>query len=295
MGGIFRATHSFAQAEELKWEPAPLDEIRAIWHDRPLSDIEIVRALVDHLDRRISVSRLHDPKVKPSPPNQYALLIGLIAERPYPAKPTGRPDAVEAVIRSLGPVENEEEVLLYLNLSVGLAGGSPSEEKMLRVLTDSRTPEEIIFVALQSMSRSTKVPIRSLPRLLELSDHPMSSITTPSCVGPAAVERKFPIRDLVLECLTKLNIRAERIMVDDGTVDPATGTPLPATHVKIDRGSLAALFRDCVQSADVRIWKAALDAIIQIPGDDMDKLVEELEVDRTLAGEKGRYLRSLRQ
>jgi len=296
VGALLATTHTFpAPPEERKWEPSPLDEIRAIWHDKPLSDIEIVRALVAHLDRRISMSRLvHTTPLHPNPPYEYGMIIGLIAERPYPAKPTGRPEAIEAVIKSLGPVENEEEVRSYLNLALGLAGGTPSEPEMLNLLTGSKTSEIIVAVALQSMSRS-HVPIRSLPRLLELSDHPMSSILTPSCVGPAPVERKFAIRDLVLECLVRLGIKAERVLVDDGTMDAISGKPLPATQIKIDRGSLVARLRDWLRDDKPEVWLAAMEAVEDIRGEDVDRMINDLRSDGTLAPEKLRHLRDLKR
>lgn len=283
-----------AQALEEKWEPSPLDEIRAIHHDKSLSDIEIVRALTGHLDRRISMSRLvHTTPLDPSPPYEYGMIIGLIAERPYPANPKARPEAIEAVIRSLGPVENEKEVRSYLNLALGRAGGTPDEADLLRMLEDPDTDEITLAVALKAMSHSKHVPIRALPRLLELSDHPMSSISADSCVGPHDVKRKFAIRDLVIECLTRLEIKAERVLVDDGTVDQMSGKPLPETRIKIDRSSLVARLRDWLRSDDTKTWKAAAHAAKEIRGEDVDRMISDLQAEGTLTFEKLRHFRDL--
>ncbi len=284
-----------AQSAEPSWSPMPLEEIRAIWHDKPLSDTEIVRALVHHLDSRIAMSRAAErAKHRPTPAYEYGMLIGLIAERPYPAEPKGRPEAIEVVMKSLGSVENEHQVRLYLNLALGLAGGAPSEEATLRVLADQKTPEEILAVALQSMARS-RVPIRSLPRLLELSGHPMGYTYAPSCVGPPVVVREFAIRDRVLDCLAKLNIRAERLMVDDGTIDASTGKPLLATQVKIDRTSLVSKLREWINDADADVWQAAIEATAKINGQDVNRMINELRSNTTLSAEKLRRLRELQR
>lgn len=283
-----------AQPSEPDWEPSPLDEIRAIWHDRPLSDIEIVRALAGHLDRRISMSRLiHKTPVNPNPPYEYGMLIGLIAERPYPAKPKGRPEAIETVMQSLGDVENEDELRSYLNLALGLAGGSPSEDAMLRILTDPKTPEEIVAVALDSMSKS-KVPIRALPRLLELTEHPMNYVD-PDCTRMTPPQRVFAIRDRVVDCMGRLGVKCEKSLVDDGSFAPGSDQRQPTTVVTVDRASLVEKLRLWIVSADESDWRGGMDALNEIPGADVDQLVTTLRADRTLPLEKARSLRELRR
>lgn len=280
---------SGTQTNKPHWEHIPLDEIRSIYESSELSDLEIVRALVDHLDRRISMSRsIGRMKHRPNPPSEYAMLIGFIAERVYPAKPPGRPEVIETVINSLGALENARDVQTYLYVSLGLAGGSPPESEILRVLEDPKTPEEIIAVVLDSMSRSN-VPIRSLPRLLELADHPMSHIDSPG-VGPPAPRRVHPIRERVHDCLDQLNIKCEKVSVKDNNVDPASKRILSTTVLKIDRDSLTTRLRDWLLDDDIEVWRAAVDIVRRVPGEDIDKMLKDLKAERALSPEKLRYL-----
>lgn len=281
-----------AQTDEPKWKPLPVDEIGALLVNKTLSEAEIVRALVAHLDQRISMSRLlYTTYQNTNPPYEYGMIVWMIAERVYPAKPKGRPEVIEAVIKSLGPVENEKEVRSYLNLALGIAGGTPDEDDLLRMLGDPDTDEITLSVVLQAMSRSSKVPIRSLPRVLELADHPMSSIAGDSCAPPHNVQRKYAIRDLVLECLDRLGIKAEKTLVDDGTVDPASGKPLPETRVSVDRTSLVNRLKGWIVDDDPKVWRAGIDVAKDIPGEDVGQMIDNLRVNRSLNQEKLRHLK----
>ena len=191
------------------------------------------------------------------------------------------------MIKSLGALENERDVRTYLYLSLGLAGGVPPESEILRLVEDPKTPDEIIALTLESMLRSG-VPIRSLPRLLQLSDDPTNYVSAPG-VGTPVPTLIYPIRQTVCNCLQELEITCETLADDQNTVE-VEGTSFAPTVVKIDRASLVDRFREWLLDDDNEVWRAAAECVRRIPGEDIDQMLKNLTEERVLSPEKLRHL-----
>lgn len=271
-----------------EWMPMPMDTIRAIYDSDTLSDEEIVEALALHLDKRISMARLQDPRGhRPGPGYEYGSLIGLMIGRRYPAKPPKRPESIEAVLNGLAAradVANQRELRSYLCLAHNLAGGAPTHPEVLGLLDDRRTPQDIVALALEAMTRSG-VPIRSLPRLLELADHPWNLVYTVSSlsnddiytdVGPTKPKRFYPIRVRVPSCLRELSIVVKVSDVEDKEVDAQAGRKLTTTVVAVDRASLVGTLQVWLLDRRARVWQPAASVVRNIPGDDVKAMLADL-------------------
>lgn len=270
-----------------------MDEIRRIYESTTLSDSEIVEALTRHLDRRISMSRVGAARGKnPSPPQEYATLIRLLALRQYPAKPPERPEAIRTMLERLDAsegIDNKRELRRYLNIALAFAGGRASESELLEVLNNPETPKEIISITLDAMRRS-EVPLRALPRILELVDHPWNYIHQETDDSPPPPKRIYPIRVAACECLGRLGIKCEEVVSEDERVDPEWGQKFTTTTIEVDRDSLVATLRAWFRDDDARIWKPAIEAVRRIPGKDVSELIQNLLEDEELPDEKRRLL-----
>ncbi len=272
--------------------PMPMDEIRRIYESKTLTDVEVVSALAGHLDRRLSMSRLEGArKLDSNRGREYATIIRLIVERPYPAKPADRPEAIKSVLDDPARwpgVENPDEVRTCLRLAYNLAGGVPADPELLELLDARGTPREITVLVLEAMARSG-VPVRALPRLLELAEDPWGEVVA-NDVGPPKPRRIYPIRERVPDCLRKLGIVVETLDVEDRQVDAQRGRKLTTTVVKVDRESLTRMLRAWILDGRAGVWKPAAEVVHRIPGDDVSNLIGDLLSNEKLPDEERQLL-----
>lgn len=271
-GGISMGTT--LGGSESEWKLVPMDEIRMTYESKTLSDSEIVARLVRYLDQRITMARTHPGHTQPTPGSEYATLLTLIAERPYPATPKGRPTAIHAVLKSLdstSDISNVVEVRALLYLALGLAG-EPHSPEILGFLDSQNSSPELLMIALRSLEHS-EVPIRALPSLLRLSTNPWSTID-PKSMGHPRTERKFPVREAVFGCLQKLDVKVELIRSPDAQPD-SLGRRLEITTINIDRPSLVEQLRKRLRSDNPQTKAESLDIAQRIGGEDVKAMLKE--------------------
>lgn len=256
-----------------KWEPAPMDEVRRIYDSKSLSDEKIVEGLILVLDGRITMARNFPGQGRPTPGYEYANLLQLIAERPYPAKPVGRPGAIHTVMTTLASknaLQNPAEVNSLLNIALGLAGEAHDAE-LLAFLENQNTASEITFITLSAMENS-HVPMRALPRLLTLAGDSMNFVD-PSRLGHPKPERIFPMRDKVFSCLKNLGVKSTLVHVDDKP--DHWGRKFSTTVVEIDRPALISKLRESIRSKDLKTKSEALEISQKIGDDDVKSMLHE--------------------
>lgn len=244
---------SFADADEsgsTKWTPLPMDEIRKTINSTELSDAQKVTALTRHLDKRISMEFVK--RVSEHEANlhymDYARLIGFMSLLDRPVKAPRTPEPIQEALDkldSMTDIVNKERVRVYLYIALGKAGGNPPERVLLTLLNDTKTPNWVLCSVLGAMQNS-KVPLRALPRLLELvSDHwnyvqPAMLAGGTDDLGRRLDESRliFPLREIACEVLQKLGVQSEKTLVE-GDYDPKLKRRLPITVIKVDRRSSA--------------------------------------------------------
>ena len=259
------------------WEPMPLDEIRRVYESKTLSDTEIVMELVKHLDRTITMASVARTQHKTMLARDYATLLRMIAERPYPAKPPERPEVVREMMDSLGTsgIRNQKEVKEYLSIALVLAGSSPGPDVM-EFLTRQDTPKELIVVILRGCARANP-PIALLPFLIARATDSWN-YRWAERLGPRHPRRVFPIREAVKKNLDVLGVAVgERRELD--LVPNKWGEQLETLHLEINRKSLANRLRQAIRSEDAETRRQAVEAARKIGGDDMKALVDEATTD----------------
>jgi len=282
-----------------EWVPFPVKEIGKIIDSFELSDIQKVEALTRHLDKRISLASVENPpghkyptSHKPDPAGEYAGLIRAIADKNNRTDSPGRPKAVQLVLSrldNLPDIVNKEQVRCYLYIALAYAGGNVPESKLLGLLNDAETSPAMIQVILQAMEKSA-VPIRALPRLLELTKNSYHYVFMLD-IGPPNPRRIYPIREAALAALTQLGIQAKAVSIADENVDPGWKARLSTTVIEVDQKSIVTNLRQWLGSDDPQIWKPAAEIIPQIPGNDVQEMVAELMKQNTLSAEKKRALK----
>ena len=254
------------EGADQKWEDYPTEEISRIMLSKTFSDAEQVVALTYHLDKRISLApSLKRPKgTQVSPGREYKTLINHIVEHYW--KHTARPEVVAAVLANLDRmpnIKNKEAVRSLLYVALALAGGDAPENELLRMLNDPDTPQEIVYQILGGMLGSkrpqdgklpgfvevtncpSRVPLRALPRLLELVEHPWSDITGGDVIGTHDVrERIYPIRELAYACLLELGVKAEKVTVPSKGVDEDGDPQISVTEIRVDKASAKKKLRE---------------------------------------------------
>lgn len=261
-------------SSESGWKPVPMDEIRMTYESKTLSDSEIVTRLVHHLDQRITQARTYPGHTQPTPGSEYATLLMLISERPYPATPKERPGEIRAVLQSLSStddISNVVEVRALLYLALGLAGEPHSQEILGFLEAPNRSPE-LLMIALKALEHS-EVPMRALPSLLRLSTNPWSTIE-PKSMGHPRTERKFPVREAVFGCLQKLGVKAALVRAPEAQPD-SLGRRLEITTINIDRVSLVEQLRKGLRSDNPQMKAESLDIAQRIGGEDMKDMLKE--------------------
>jgi len=279
------------RANRMHWTEMPMDEIRMVYDRADLSDRQKVLALSQYIDRRISVSRLKQKGISAEDAAyDYAVLIRLIAVNPGAAKPLLRQE-IQAVIKQLDSVsniDNKKEVRTYLYVALSYAGGISPESQLLKLLHNPTTQAEMVHTVLEAMHRS-QVPIRALPRLLELSKHPWNMLEFVTDVGPPQTPpRIYPIRTMSCNNLLKLGIRCQATRV------PGKKPSQPAeqweTVIRIDRNSLVAKLQAWLLSNERKVWQAAADIAYQIPGKDVQAMLHDLLRSGKLTAQKKQAL-----
>lgn len=260
-----------------------LTQIRTVYEDNTLSDSEAVNALVRLLDDSISDWKV--AKAEGLAPSSWAvrvharnssMLIAMIAERQFPAKPPGRPKAVAEALKTLNDRKNVRELRSYLNVSLAYAGGVASDRELLEVLGDSDTPKEIVAVTLEAFDRS-HVPIESLPDLMRLSQDPWWTVADTEGVGHTPVPRRvYPVRENACLCLRRLGIRCEKTLVEDSEPDLQWHTHL-ATVINVDRGSLLNKIKRWLLDDNESVWQAAASVVVELDQADVWRAVGELK------------------
>lgn len=280
-----------AEAGSQVWRPMPMDQVRVILNDSSLSPTEKVARLTVQLDERISMSGIKGgPNVGPTPGSEYGSLIALMATRGYSVDAQVDFHPIEAVLDKLDStpeIQNKQEVRSYLNVALLYARGNPPESEILKSLNNSDTPKEVINLILQGFKR-THVPIRALPRLLELADEPWNYVHWPG-VGPQKPEKISPIKNEVAECLHALGVKAEKVPLEDKESDE-WGNRLTSTSIVVDRQSLRARLRELILDDNNEVWQPAVDAVRKIPGNDIRDLVNGLVKSDSLPDAKKRAL-----
>jgi|GEM_PF-4355351 len=274
--------------------PLPLDKMNSIRFDTNLSDQQKVLALIHILDQRISQAPIPDPTGnKPAPAHEYSYIIRYIAAHNDDTKASrnGRIHAIETVISQLNTLQDithKDEVRTYLYIALASAGGNAPEDVLLSLLNNPDSPTDILNAVLIAMQYST-VPIHSLPRLLELTEHPYNYVFL-NDLGTPNPRRIYPIREAALADLTQLGIQAKAVSIKDEKVDPGWKARLSTTVIEIDRKSLVAKLREWLSSDDPKIWRPAAEVIHQIPGDDIKTMLTNFLKQNKLSDEKKQVL-----
>lgn len=261
-----------SEGETMNKTTLRLDEIRSIYENRQLTDAEAVWRLTNQLDQRITLMQESQSGLAGAS-RDIAMLIGLIAERPYPSRPKGRPDAIRAALERVETLQNEAEARKYLQLALGLAGERVPESVLLDALDSTSNSEQLVLVALRAMNRS-RVPIRVLPALLRLSDHPWHYTDSPMDVGPQNPRTVYPIREAVAESLRKLQIETIAITVDANPSD-SQSAGRTRTLLSVSKRSLLEQIGGWIGSADPEIWKPAIAVASELPNGSVLRLISD--------------------
>lgn len=293
----FSAQADNNQAGGLEWVPLPLDETNRIRLSN-LSDEEKIKAYVRLLDSRITLTSVENPpghryptSYKPDPAVEYSYLIRLMAKEEGPADAPGRPKAVNTVLGKLdqmSDIRNKDQVRIYLQIALAVAGGNAPESTLLRLLNDE-SQSWIMFLLVMEAMRNSHVPIRALPRLIELTSDPYNFVTDNS-IGVSNPRRVFPIRDASYETILELGVKAEKRFIEDEQIDPKRGVRLKSTVIEISRASLLARLRMWLSSGDEAIWRAAIGIVQQIHGADVQAMLVALLKGNELSEEKKQVL-----
>jgi len=210
-----------------------------------------------------------------------------------------RPKPIQQFIDSMKRSEwsSFEQLRRSLYIALGYAGGDPPKGVLLSLLTAENTPPVILEFTLDAMANS-RVPIRALPRLMELSDHPNKTSVTHH-VGELTEEVTYPIREGVCDCLNALHITCEvrprtkvigekELPLDDGKTHTMK-IRKKTNHIHIDRSSLVDQIRTWLLSDDPSTWKPALEVVQKMKAEDVREMYERLKAKGQLSERKRSY------
>lgn len=266
--GTARTSYA-GEDKPLKWDSFSTGEVKeTILDNETLSDAEKVIAMTRHLDKLITLAPLtpldilnttdHEKK-KMRPGDNYGWLIDMMVETDDWKKrfPVARPQAVAAALAALDTmpgIKNKQAVRSVLYVALALAGGDAPEDQLLHLLNRPDTPQEIVYRILGGMlgsdrpvvqdiprlvkiTRPASVPLRALPRLLELADHPWSYATGTYPGNPEPQRRIYPIRELAYACLLELGVQTKKVTVPTTGENEDGEQQVSVTQVKVDRAS----------------------------------------------------------
>lgn len=263
------------------WTPLSMEEIATILSRDDLSNVKKIEALTRQLDRRITLSNIKDRGSKRDSTDEYTTLMAFIAVPGLRTDTPKDPEAIKTVLSELDTTEgikNKEKVRTFLYIALGIAGGHSPEAVLLSFLNDPHTSKELLDSVLGAMYYGD-VPIRALPRLLQLSHHPTNYIDPGPDVGigpESHPQRIYPLREMAYRNLQKLGIQCNKVLLEDKTIEPQMRHKLFITEIRVNRASLVAKLRAWLLSDDPQVWQPAAEIARQIPGQDVQAMLHQL-------------------
>lgn len=245
---------------------------------------------VEDKDKKDTVSELHFAY-------RYTGVITFMANPTTGASKIRNPQAIREVLDGLDEMPDIKNKILVrdaLYIALAYAGGEPPASEFLKLLNTSELGP-ITVIILQAM-RNSQVPIRSVPRLLQLLDDSFYFLDDGGTdLGEYNPKRIYPVREAACEDLAALGIQCEKTRVEvEQYEDIAHQTlKMPTTQIKLDRQALLNKLREWMQSDDPQTWSAASEVLQQIPDADVRALLDELRNDQNLSPEKRTALKKL--
>lgn len=216
-----------------------------------------------------------------------------------------QPELIQDLIETVKQSDRryKESYIKYLYLALGATGRKIPEPVILHFIDNNRVHQQILEEVLQAMYASDTVPERTLPRLLQLMDHPMQTSVTYS-TGSTETTRRYPVRINACKCLRDLGIECaiEKKKVNEEQVEEEiVGLSETARWTRkefrvftdVKTPSLLKIVESWLISEDEEKWKAALEVVKTRNTQDIKKLFQKLKQDQALSKRKRQYYESL--
>lgn len=251
-------------------------ELSRIVRSSTLPDEQKITALAKLLDRRIVPENITlSEKEAEDYGRDLAQLVTAIAYLNHPIKNPGTALSIHRLIQSgaSSGFRNTQQVMTYLNIALGLAGGNPPENVMLTLINDGNTSDDVLKLTLRAMTVSG-VPIRAIPRLLQFGQHNRSHIERDD-LGPSHPRRVYPVRKAAAECFEKLGVDVKRTMAHETPI--GWKEQISVTNYLVQRQSLAGKLEQWILSDDESKWRPALESARSISGPEVATMLRSLK------------------